>query len=202
MLEHCCSLLQGIIPIQGSNPGLPHCRRIFLPSETPGKPKREVYPLWVLRDIHNTPQEATRGGQGRVQTERAHALMGVFEWGSGAEARSAPLNQKSEALVSPAGVISEGHLRYTGAGRHRRRLTQKEGWWAVTAGLPFAGDSGVSGTCSTSTWLPRAGSEEEASSLRTQRAPAVPPELMYGDGQLRKDRYGRQEQSGAARFQG
>ena len=30
------SLLQGIFPTQGSNPGLPHCRRIFLPAEPPG----------------------------------------------------------------------------------------------------------------------------------------------------------------------
>ena len=54
---------------------------------------------------------ATRGGQGRVQREEgpgAQAFMGVFEWGSGAEARSAHLNQKSEALVSPAGVTSKG----------------------------------------------------------------------------------------------
>ena len=33
------SLLQGILPTQGSNPGLPHCRQIFLPAEQPGKPK-------------------------------------------------------------------------------------------------------------------------------------------------------------------
>ena len=33
------SLLQGIFPTQGSNPGLPHCRRIFfLPDEPQGKP--------------------------------------------------------------------------------------------------------------------------------------------------------------------
>ena len=25
----CCALLQGIFPIQGSNPGLPHCRQIL-----------------------------------------------------------------------------------------------------------------------------------------------------------------------------
>ena len=31
------ALLQGIFPIQGSNPGLPHCRWT-LPSEPPGKP--------------------------------------------------------------------------------------------------------------------------------------------------------------------
>ena len=34
----CSSLLEGIIPNQGSNPGLPHCRQIFLPSELPEQP--------------------------------------------------------------------------------------------------------------------------------------------------------------------
>ena len=34
----CQFLLQGIFPTQESYPGLPHCRKIFLPSETPGKP--------------------------------------------------------------------------------------------------------------------------------------------------------------------
>ena len=31
------SLLQGIFPRQGSNPGLPHCRQILLPAEPQGK---------------------------------------------------------------------------------------------------------------------------------------------------------------------
>ena len=30
-------LLQGIFPTQGSNPGVPHCRQMLLPSEPPGK---------------------------------------------------------------------------------------------------------------------------------------------------------------------
>ena len=34
----CHTLLQVIFPTQGSNPGLPHCRWIFLPSEPPEKP--------------------------------------------------------------------------------------------------------------------------------------------------------------------
>ena len=34
----CHALLQGIFPTQGSDPGLPHCRRILLQSEPPGKP--------------------------------------------------------------------------------------------------------------------------------------------------------------------
>ena len=33
------SLLQGILPTQGLNPGLPHCRWILLPAEKQGKPK-------------------------------------------------------------------------------------------------------------------------------------------------------------------
>ena len=32
-------LLQEIFPTQGSNPGVPHCRRILLPDEPQGKPK-------------------------------------------------------------------------------------------------------------------------------------------------------------------
>ena len=35
----CHALLQGIFPTQESNPRLPHCRRILLPFEPPGKPK-------------------------------------------------------------------------------------------------------------------------------------------------------------------
>ena len=35
----CHAFLQGIFPTQGSNPGLLHCRQIFLPSEPPWKPK-------------------------------------------------------------------------------------------------------------------------------------------------------------------
>ena len=31
------ALFQGIVPTQGSNPGLLHCRQMLLPSETPGK---------------------------------------------------------------------------------------------------------------------------------------------------------------------
>ena len=41
------SLLQGIFPTQGSNPGFLHCRQIFFNTEPPGKPtivgKEEKY---------------------------------------------------------------------------------------------------------------------------------------------------------------
>ena len=40
----CCNfLLQGIFPIQGSNPGLLHCRQTLLPSEPPGKSQYRDY---------------------------------------------------------------------------------------------------------------------------------------------------------------
>ena len=46
------SLLQGIFPSQGSNPGLPYCRWIFLPAEPQGKPKNTgVGSLSVLQWI-------------------------------------------------------------------------------------------------------------------------------------------------------
>ena len=37
----CHALLQGMCLTQGSNPGLPHCRWIFLPADLPGKPPQE-----------------------------------------------------------------------------------------------------------------------------------------------------------------
>ena len=38
----CHFLLQGIFPTQGSNPGLPHCRRILYRLGQPGKPSRRL----------------------------------------------------------------------------------------------------------------------------------------------------------------
>ena len=49
------SLLQGIFPTQGLNPGLPHCRQIFLPAELQGKPKNTgVGTLSLLQRIFLT----------------------------------------------------------------------------------------------------------------------------------------------------
>ena len=57
----CLALLQRIFPTQGSNPGLPHCRWNFLPTELPGKPKNTgVGSLSLLQEIFPT-QESNRG---------------------------------------------------------------------------------------------------------------------------------------------
>ena len=45
----CHFLLQGIFPIQESNPGLLHCRQTFLPSELPGKPTLVPHKVTVAR---------------------------------------------------------------------------------------------------------------------------------------------------------
>ena len=50
------SLLQGIFPTWGSNPGLPQCRQI-LPAEPQGKPKNTgVGSLSLLQQIFPTPE--------------------------------------------------------------------------------------------------------------------------------------------------
>ena len=50
-------LLQGIFPTQGSNPGLPHCRQIPLPTEPSGKPKNTgVGSLSLLQGIFLTQE--------------------------------------------------------------------------------------------------------------------------------------------------
>ena len=55
------SLLQGIFPTQGSNPGIPHCKEDSLPVEPPGKPKNfGVGSLSFLQQIFLT-QESNQG---------------------------------------------------------------------------------------------------------------------------------------------
>ena len=51
------SLLHGIMPTQGLNPGLPHCRQISLPAEPPGKPKNTgVGSLSLLQGLFLTQE--------------------------------------------------------------------------------------------------------------------------------------------------
>ena len=55
------SLLQGIFPTQGSNPGLPHCKLDSLPAELQGKPKNTgVGSISLLQWIFPT-QESNQG---------------------------------------------------------------------------------------------------------------------------------------------
>ena len=43
-----CSLLQGIFPIRGLNPGLLHCRRTFYHPEPPEKPRGHLWEIIIL----------------------------------------------------------------------------------------------------------------------------------------------------------
>ena len=56
-----CSLLQGIFPTQGSNPGLPHLQADSLPADAEGKPKNTgLRSLSLLQGIFPT-QESNQG---------------------------------------------------------------------------------------------------------------------------------------------
>ena len=60
----CHALLQGIFPAQGSNPGLPHGRRMdSLPSEPPGKPKNTAVGSRSLLQWIFSTQESNWGLQ-------------------------------------------------------------------------------------------------------------------------------------------
>ena len=49
------SLLQGIYPIQGSNPGLPHCRQILYQLSHQGSPKSETQSVFTpITSVPNT----------------------------------------------------------------------------------------------------------------------------------------------------
>ena len=59
------SLFQGIFTTQGWNPGLPHCRRIFLPAEPKGKAKiTGVGSLSLLQRIFPTQNRTTQSWPG------------------------------------------------------------------------------------------------------------------------------------------
>ena len=53
----CHALLQGIFPTQGSNPGLPHCRRILYRLSHQGSPPG----IWQVEIVEGRWQEVTRG---------------------------------------------------------------------------------------------------------------------------------------------
>jgi len=59
------SLLQGIFPIQGSNPGLPHCRRILYHLAAREAHTREATPMRSM-------SSAMKSSPHLLQLEKAH----------------------------------------------------------------------------------------------------------------------------------
>ena len=53
------SLLQGIFPTQGLNPGLPHCRKILLPSEPQGSPRILEWVAYPFSSRSSWPRNQT-----------------------------------------------------------------------------------------------------------------------------------------------
>ena len=92
----CHFLLQGIFSTQGSNPGLLHCRQIFLLSEPPGK--------WIRRTIfpyHLAPDK----GLGMVTGGLSLCVHHVISLGK-ARRQSSP-NLCDNALVHSACNLAE-----------------------------------------------------------------------------------------------
>ena len=54
------SLLQGIFPTQGSNPGLPHCRWIFYQLSHQGSPRRLEWVVYPFSSGSSRPRNQTR----------------------------------------------------------------------------------------------------------------------------------------------
>ena len=57
-----CSLLLGIFPTQGSNPGLPHCRRIFYQLSHKGNPRILEWVAYPFSRGSSQPRNQTTGG--------------------------------------------------------------------------------------------------------------------------------------------
>ena len=56
----CCSLLQGIFPTQGSNPGLLHCRRILHQLSHKGSPRILEWEAYLLSSGSSWPRNQSR----------------------------------------------------------------------------------------------------------------------------------------------
>ena len=79
------SLLQGIFPTQGLNPGLLHCRKILYQLSHEGKPRtleRVAYPFsrWSSRSRNRTGVSCLAGGLDWIGLDRIHFLAGGLDW--------------------------------------------------------------------------------------------------------------------------
>ena len=77
-----CSLLQGIFPTQGSNPGLPHCRRILYCLSHQVSPRILEWVAWPVSRGSSQPRNWTRVPYiaGRFFTSWATREAQVFMW--------------------------------------------------------------------------------------------------------------------------
>ena len=70
------SFLQGIFPTQGSNPGLPHCRRILYQLSHKGSPRI----LWVFLTHRNIPDPGIKPGSPALQADSLPAELLRLPW--------------------------------------------------------------------------------------------------------------------------
>ena len=70
----CCSLLQGIFPAQGSNPGLLHCKQSFYCPNHPGSPQGIVN---EYKNIHQCVLFTGKKINQKLETELRNSLQSV-----------------------------------------------------------------------------------------------------------------------------
>ena len=119
------SLLQGIFPTQGLNPGLPHCGRIFLPAEPQGKPRNTRVLEWVAHPFsggsswprNRTRVSCTAGGfftNWAIRESLLKNLPAIQEPLVGSLGREDPLE---EGMATHSRILAWGIPMYKGAWR-------------------------------------------------------------------------------------
>ena len=104
-----CSLLQGIFPIQGSNPGIPHCRQILYQMSHQGSPRILEWVAYLFCSGSSQPRN-------RTQASHLGSPTGRFftNWAT-KERASMKIKHKYSLHLSnqqPKHVASQ-HLKYT-----------------------------------------------------------------------------------------
>ena len=113
-----CSHLHGIVPTQGSNPGLPHCRQILYQLSQPGKPNTGEGGLPLLQGIFLT-QESNRGLLHCRQILYQQSYQGSPNMGR-------CKSSKLQLITSHWNIHSQELLDFCKSSNNRSKETEKE----------------------------------------------------------------------------
>ena len=119
------SLLQGIFPIQGSNPGLPHCRRICYQLSHQGSPRILEWVAYLFSNGSSRPRNWTR----------VSCIAGGF-FTNGAEGKAIvgqQTNQRAEGktITLVKNSYFNGYLEMRTEIIFRRKAFNKAGKWVI-----------------------------------------------------------------------
>ena len=115
------SLLQGIFPTQGSNPGLPHCRRILYQLIHKGSPLK----TWVIsKNISQTFSSSLSQCHRSEETPSLHPVpLESIHIEKSALGRQEMSHTPSESFCQEASLPLLGHRIYWGVKREGREIS-------------------------------------------------------------------------------